>query len=418
MSEDAFAFDPKMFITGPRRPCPWCRQVELGTLSITNNVHTRRCGICFRDVAEPLPPLAKSVIYLDQMVLSCIAKKLDPVWRAEKPHVDDFWLEAFDRLDRPVKLQLIVCPNSPIHELESSYAERCEPVLRRLYEHLACGVSFRFPHEIYMEQLSEAFDVWSTGREPDWSRITRVDVISGDLDRWSDRLDIKVDFGRLPGETEISRKSRDLAHEELRRHWKQWASRGRVPFDDRFQEERRGGATVALGPHRKPLWLAEMIRWLLDRLKERGEPEEARLTEAERSLHSEAALSAPENYLGALLSAGLARRAAVGQKCVGRGTPNDICFISAYLPYCDAMFIDNEFALLLSEPPVAPKAKDYATRIFSTGTRDNFLDYLADLEEEADSAHVDLVMRTYGQKWLQPFRSVLEHERGRQNNSP
>ena len=117
-------FDSRVFITGPRRPCPRCGQVKLGTLSVTNNLHTRRCGSCFHDEAEPLPPLAKRMVYLDQMVLSDIAKKLDLVWRDEKPHADDFWLEAFDRIDRLVKLQLIVCPNSPIHEVESSYAER------------------------------------------------------------------------------------------------------------------------------------------------------------------------------------------------------------------------------------------------------------------------------------------------------
>ena len=81
MSEEPFVFDPRVFITGPRRPCPRCGQVALGTLSITNNVHTRRCANCFRDEAEPLPPLAKKMIYVDQMVLSGIAKELDPVWR-------------------------------------------------------------------------------------------------------------------------------------------------------------------------------------------------------------------------------------------------------------------------------------------------------------------------------------------------
>ena len=411
-------FDSRVFITGPRRPCPRCGQVKLGTLSVTNNLHTRRCGSCFHDEAEPLPPLAKRMVYLDQMVLSDIAKKLDLVWRDEKPHADDFWLEAFDRIDRLVKLQLIVCPNSPIHEVESSYAERYEPVIRCLYEHLASGVSLRFPRQVFVEQLSKAFDAWSTGRDPDWSRITRADVIRGDLDRWSDRLRITVDLGRLPGEIESRRKSRDRAHEGLRQLWEKWASQGAVPFDDRFQEERRGVATAALGPHRKPLWLAQLMRWLVGRLKERGVPGETRLEEAERFLYSEAALSAPENHLGALLFAGLARRAASGQKRVpSRGTPNDMRFISAYLPYCDAMFIDNEFAQLLREEPLATAIKDHSPRIFSARTRDDFLDYLADLEEAAGSAHVDLVTRTYGEKWLKPYRSVLEHERGRRSNS-
>ena len=232
--------------------------------------------------------------------------------------------------------------------------------------------------------------------------MTRADVIRGDLDSWSDRLRITVDLGRLPGEIESCLKSRDHAHEGLRQLWKKWASQGRVPFDDRFEEERRGIATAALGSHQKPLWLAQLMRWLVGRLTEHGVREENRLQEAERFLHSEAALSAPENHLGSVLFAGLARRAALGQKCVDHGTPNDIKFISAYLPYCDAMFIDNAFAQLLREPPVAPKATDYPTRIFSTRNRNDFLAYLDALEAEADPAHVDLVKRTYGEKWLVP----------------
>lgn len=412
-------FDPRVFITGPRHPCPRCGREELGTLSVTNNVHTRRCGSCFYDEAEPLPSLEKKMIYLDQMVLSDIAKKLDPVWREEKPHADDFWLEAFDRLDRLVKLQLIVCPNSPIHEVESSYAGRYEPVLRRLYEHLASGVSLRLPYEVFWKQLSEAFEAWSTERDPDWNRVTREDVIRGDLDRWSDRLRITVNLGRFPGEVESRRKSRERAHEGLKQLWQHWASQGAASFDARFEEERRGVAVAALGSNRKPPWMAQLIRWLLGRLEELGVSGKIRMKEAERFLYSEPALSAPENHLGALLFAGLARRAAAGQKRVpSQGTPNDLKFIAAYLPYCDAMFIDNEFAQLLCEEPLATTIKGYSTRIFSARSRDGFLDYLADLEKEAESGHVDLVTDTYGETWLEPYRSVLEHARGRRRNSP
>ncbi len=417
MPERQFVFDPRMLITGPFHPCPSCGQPQLGTLSVSDNVHTRRCRSCFHTESNRLPPIQKKMIYLDQMVLSGIAKELDPVWKKKTRRRDSFWLEAFDQIDRLVKLQLIVCPNSPIHEVESSYAERYEPVLRRLYEHLASGVCLRFPHQVYMEQLWEAFDAWSAGRDPDWGRITRVKVIRGDLDRWSDRLRITVDMGRLPGEIDSRRKSRDLAHEGLRRLWKTWASQGPVPFDDRFQEERRGVATAALGPHRKPPWLAHLMRWLVGQLKEGGVPEETRLEQAERFLQSEAALSAPENHLGALLFAALGRRAASGQKRVpSRGTPNDIRFISAYLPYCDAMFIDNEFAQLLSEQPVATEVEDYPTRIFSTRSRDDFLAYLETLED--DPTHVERVVRTYGETWTKPYRSMLEHERNRRTALP
>lgn len=75
MLDEPFVFDPRMLVTGPLHPCPRCGKVEFGTLSVTDNVHSRRCRHCFHDQQERLPPLAKKLIYLDQMVLSEIAKK-------------------------------------------------------------------------------------------------------------------------------------------------------------------------------------------------------------------------------------------------------------------------------------------------------------------------------------------------------
>ena len=294
MSGEPFVFDPRMFITGPFHPCPRCGEVKLGTLSVTNNVHARRCRSCFHNETEHLPPLAKKLIYLDQMVLSGIAKELDPVWREKTQRRDDFWLEAFDQIDRLVKLQLIVCPDSPVHEEESSYDDRYESVLRRLYKHLASGVSLRFPHQVHMAQLWEAFEAWFTDGDPDWSRITRDDVIDGRLDHWSERLLLTVNMGHLPGEIESRRDSRTRGHEVLQQLWEQWASEPHMSFEARFQVERRGAAKGVLQSflihverwHRvtggaedvvdplqlMPGWQAQACHWAVEPVGEKGGP--------------------------------------------------------------------------------------------------------------------------------------------------
>ena len=398
-------------------------------------MHARRCRNCFYDQQERLPPLAKKLIYLDQMVLSGMAKEIDPVWREKTQRSDAFWLEAFDQIDRLVKLQLIVCPNSPIHEVESSYDDRYESMLKRLYKHLASGVSLRSPHAVRMAQLAEAFEAWYEDRDPDWSRITREDVIRGELDAWSDRLLLIANMGHFPGEIENRRESRDRTHEAWRRLWERWASENEASFEDRFQRERRGVADAALQLFREhverwhgvttgsdeiedpmqlmPGWPVQLVSWVLRRLEEEGVSEDGRLQDTVRFLYSGQALCAPENHLGALLHASLAWRAICGQGCPSRGTPNDIAFIAAYLPYCDAMFIDNEFAQLLSEGRLAAAANDYPTKIFSTRSRDDFLEYLHELEADAEPAHLDIVTRTYGETWTQPYRSMLEHERSK-----
>ena len=420
MPERQFVFDPRMLITGPLHPCSHCGQPQLGSLSITDNVHTRRCRNCLHTEREHLPPLQKKVIYLDQMVLSGIAKELDPDQQEEARRRDDFWLDVFDRIDRLVKLQLIVCPESPIHEKESSMDDRYEPVWRRLYGHLASGVSLRSSDQVLMRQMVEAFDAWSTDRDPDWNRISRDDVIRGRLDRWNERLRITAHMDHWSGRIKRRRDSRNRAHAILQRLWDQWASEPEIPFEDRFQEQLRVAAEAAIIAYKqhRPGWPFQLFQWVLRRLEQKSVPHEARREEAVRFLYSEPALRAPQNYLESLLYAGLARRAGLRQKCPDQGTPNDIKFISAYLPYCDAMFIDKQFDLLLSEPPVAPRVKDDTAKIFSSRNRRDFLSYLAALEAEADPDHVELVVRTYGKEWLLPYRSMLEHERGKPSPSP
>ena len=313
--------------------------MQLGTLFIRGNVHSRRCRNCFHNESEHLPPLEKKLIYLDQMVLSGIAKEIDPVWREKTPRRDDCWLQVFDQIDRLVKLQLIVCPESPIHEEESSYDDRYESVLRRLYEHLASGVSLHFPHQVHMAQLWEAFEAWSTNQGPDWGRITRDDVVDGRLDRWSDRLLLTVNMGHWPGRIESRRESRTDGHEALKQLWDKWASESQILFEEWFETERRGVADAALQSFKRwlrvtagaeavadplelmPRWLVQLVADLLRRLEERGVPHEEELSQAVEFLYSEPALCAPQNHLGALLYASLARRAAAGQRRVPTAVP-------------------------------------------------------------------------------------------------
>ena len=60
-----------------------------------NNRWTRRCRECWHTATEKLPPVERRAVYLDQMVLSNMAKALDPVWRATRGKQDPFWAELF-----------------------------------------------------------------------------------------------------------------------------------------------------------------------------------------------------------------------------------------------------------------------------------------------------------------------------------
>ena len=242
------------------------------------------------------------------MVLSGIAKELDPHWRKKTRRRDSFWSRAFDQIDRLVKLQLVACPESPIHETESSLDDRYESVLERLYEHLASGVRLRSPEHVLMRQLGEAFEAWSTDREPDWGRISPDDVIRGRLDHWSERLHITAKIDHWSGRIEGRRDTRDRMHETLRQLWDQWAADGQMSFEDRLDEQLHVVADAAIEAHRRHMqrlrrivigeegpfdpmklvagWPVQLVMWLLSRLEKKGVPEDERPNEVARFLHS------------------------------------------------------------------------------------------------------------------------------------
>ncbi len=104
----------------------------------------------------------------------------------------------------------------------------------------------------------------------------------------------------------------------------------------------------------------------------------------------------PQNKISAYLFAAVSRRVAAGEKkIVDRGLLNDISAVSTYAPYMDAMFLDNRFAALLSEEPLATEM-NYKVRIFSLKNKDAFLAYLSEIEENTPDEVRDLAARIYG----------------------
>ena len=359
MTGRRLSIDPRMFISRPFATCPKCGSPEFGTLMIANNFHARRCRGCSHTERSQLPPIRKRLIYLDQMVLSNVAKELDPVWRTKTRRPDQFWLELFDQIDRLVKLQILVCPKSPVHEEESAYDDRFEVVLRRLYNHLAAGVSLDFPRRINTLQIWEAISAQEEGRDPDWSRITAEDVVDGNLDKWSDRILLTVNMGHWFGELDERRVSRAEGHKALVDVWNRWRAAKGLTFAIQFERERRAFAKVAIDSYLRYLALLHnlntgaevpsdpmalmpsdsvmLVKQLAERLADEGDDLAERIDRVTKFLCSEPVLLAPKNHIAALLYAGLARRAVGGKKQPpSRGTANDIDVISAYLPYCDA----------------------------------------------------------------------------------
>lgn len=422
--------DPRDFITGPFRTCPKCGKPSYGTLQVGDHHISRRCRECWHTHGERLPRLAKKVVYLDQMILSNMAKALDPEWRKQRPQTDDYWLRAFDALDRAMKLQLIVCPYSRIHERESVVLPYF-PVLRRLYEHLACGVAFEWPTHVHHLQLSHAFSQRLRKEAVAYNSISREQVIHGDLSTWAERIRISVEWPLADPDPEEVRRTRNRSGQAFEAIFARWAKEAK-PFAEVYTFERQGLAETIielLRAHQAAIQKAaatgvvgeDVFNYRIEidtysglcRMAEDAGIDSRDVGPAVLDfLYSGEAFNAPANDISALMMAALARRAGAGQKPPSQGMWNDITIISAYLPYCDAMFLDDMCTSLLQEGPLDERIA-YPGQVFSNRTREEFLAYLAGLEAEAGPDHAERIVEVYGESWLTPYRTILADERER-----
>ena len=161
------AFDPRDFISPPFKTCPKCGHETLGVLTISKDSYSRRCRDCWHLVKRnPLPPVRKKILYLDQYVVSNLMKLDNPtLQRTDKLAANPFWQELRDLLTKLRDLQLIVCPDSASHVSES----RISPFnaeLKKTYEHLSGGITFNSFNEISNSQIGELARAWSEQREP------------------------------------------------------------------------------------------------------------------------------------------------------------------------------------------------------------------------------------------------------------
>ncbi|MCH8970226.1 MAG: hypothetical protein IIA66_14045 [Planctomycetes bacterium] len=106
--------------------------------------------------------------------------------------------------------------------------------------------------------------------------------------------------------------------------------------------------------------------------------------------------------ISSLLYAGLARRAASGQKRTpNRGMVNDIRMVSTVLPYCDAMFVDNEIRNLLSETAIHAEL-GFTTSVYSMRNMSEFFEYLDGILKTVSADHRRWLSEVYGDSWTTP----------------
>lgn len=401
---------PDPFIAPPYIDCTNCGTGEsFGVLMVNSRNYLRRCHLCRHTEQFALPSLDKRLIYLDQLALSNLARARDE----EAPTTDEqkFWKDALERLTRLVRLQLVACPLSIFHE-EEGLVWRGYEILRAVGRSLSAELQFHDYTAIRNGQLYEHAQLWAQGKGDEAPELDVDRVLEGDRHGWQPRLLIDA---RLPITDDVIAElnsAREAEDEGLADVWSHWREED-VSFDARFREEalsygpvvlRLVAARAAAMLDRQTVAAFQLINdeaavtllTVRHALEDGGLAHDDSLDPAVKYFVSESLLNVPFNRLSSLLYAALARRARAGQKGVTRGMTNDVRMISTLLPHCDLMFVDNECRTLLGENPIPARLGYATTRLFSHSNKNEFLEYLHEIEASASPEHLALVDAVYG----------------------
>ena len=429
----------KDFIHGPYIKCPKCGKNSFSVSIICDHHYFRRCTECFypdpskgeKGIKYPLPKLNKKVIYIDQFAISNMMKFLNPSTKShEKVKGDIFWGKLFRQLHTLCKLQLIICPDSDMHKTESLLAPYYES-LKRMYELFSNGISFQSHETIKLFQILGQFNIW-IGDTKKYD-LNVQDIVSKNINAWQDRLIFSIKGYNSQSLIDEIRTNRDKVDNYIKDIFAKWQKEKNKDFDYWYEEEKKAEARTLIELYQKNLErLLKMSYGLIpfepdavfpgfankafyaikDRLKRKGISEEKEINKKlSEFLYSETFENAPYIKSASMLYAAMTRRAAHQgrKKPPGRGFINDVKMISTLLPYCDAMFIDNECRNLLLEKPLCDDI-NYGTKVFSLSNKEEFLSYLDEIKQSASEEHMKAVEEVYGSNWAKPYWGIFKQE--------
>lgn len=408
------------FILEPYTTCPSCKKETYGIrMDFSDGQdYVRGCTDCGHTNKLTLPSVTKKAIYLDQNIISEMTKILDvgnPNYERIKaaPHYD-FWTTAWKTLSRLVKKQLIICPDSFFHRHESVVAKNHKKLFK-VYESLSHGVTFQPDDIIQRLQSNHYFKKYLGLASGEISFDPQSIVIGDKINTWHNNFRIAIGPIKMPDEVENLREGRENAYEYLEKIYPSWQTttqsfeqltqneaeafiKAQVGSIDQYLETKRKILAGEIEPDIYNITSPFALDWLSDTRKiletVTNKPEEQKKI-IDSFFRSAEILNIPSILISSLLYASVATAAKNGSGMPTRGVFNDVQCISAYLPYCDAMFVDNENARYLSSPEVISKIGRFGTKIFSLSSKEKFLEYLDEIERSASPEHLQAVQDFY-----------------------
>lgn len=360
---------------------------SFGNLRISGRLLTRACKSCEITRYLPLPPLSKSIIYLDQFFYS----------HAFRDASSDF-SAAISLISHLAHHQLLVIPFSPTHRTEThQWPNKNRTALWEFIRRTSRGHQFLPIYHAKHAQILRSYRSF-LDRGSISLPVKNSDVFHDDVDEWEDYLWVDVEIDRE--DTEQIRASKSKTVDDLLSLFSSW--RGQTSnFADDLEAEFKASAdnylehfanllarvgvgdpNALIDSHIDSMVIESMVR----ETHTSTDPIE-RLNKATAFFSSDYFRNVPYERIVNVLLAVLKHRVKMGQysnpgkaKDSLSGFVFDLEFISGYLPYCDAMFIDQSMCDMLSDSRLSI-TEHYGTKVFSRSNWDEFIDYLASIEK-------------------------------------
>jgi hypothetical protein len=428
----------------PFLTCCRCGHDTFGIyLSVGSGDHyTRECSTCGYHEERQLPPTQKAIIYLDQFVISNLAKLLDDTAAGHNTvAADSFWLALYEKASLVLGLQLAVFPDSEFHSVESLIStDPPYEVLRDVYEHLSNGVTFFDRAATERFQLLPLFKRWldpAVSERP----IAREHLMHGKPHEWSGQFQVSVAIPYREEEIDQIVAGRERAHAAFSETFVAWQAEPKTLEASMEDEAAAFGRTIlqAYVDHVRrqaevarryaeeyaatgtsnlrfddvlPSGAASLTGHLMRVAGDHGYAGREAFAKVAEFLASPELRSAPSIRLSTLLFAALARKAGLGQRRMpSEGVFTDVNAIASLLPYVDALFIDREMAGLLRDEPLQTVVASYGARVFSPSNRAEFLEYLDQIANSASAEHLETARDYYGPGAGRPYMSLVANRR-------
>jgi transcription elongation factor Elf1 len=370
-----------MWLPSSFKDCPYCKTYNsLGTLfSKSHPSLLEICKICNHSITHPLPSLDKKVLYLDQFFISNVLKNRGPN--------NLFFQKTYEQLRKLSRLQVMICPYSWFHKTESLHISKPNS-LQKIYELLANGISFYDPASIYKHEIIyKLLEVFNTGKA-----LTIDDILYGFRNNWSTSYIASTPLTDI----DSNHKNEINALEHIKKN-------NLVILEKFFQN--------CIQNYDKKLntkqYYKKIYDKIIDELRDSYLQDDAFLNDLKMHLYTQLPKyleidpikdflkkyikTLPSVKIMAHLVASLAHRYVFAgrKKRIDPSLLNDINMVSSILPHCDAIFIDKELYELLKNYP------GYQNKLFSLNNKNDFLNYLKDLEEKVSAFHKELIAEIY-----------------------